>query len=657
VGRYYAAKLNALGVETVGGLLAHYPRRYLDYGHPSTVLDAVPETELCLRVRLKSKALVRTRRGQKMVVTQWFDATGRISAVWFNQEYLISQLKVDDEYFLAGRLTLDKNGRKTLSAPTLEPVERGGMFTTGLVPVYPLTEGLSSRWLQTRIGGVLDQVKVKEILPETALQEIQLLDQAAAVEKIHRPKLEQDFVTARRRLAFNELLAIQLRSILGKRAWDMKLAPRLPANQEVQQRLLSALPFELTKDQQAAVKVISADLALAKPMNRLLQGDVGSGKTVVAALAMLQALRAGYQTILMAPTQVLAAQHTETLTGWLSPFGYTPELVISGRKSMTGSPLLVGTHALLHRPALFKGGKLGLVVIDEQHRFGVLQRSELVSGKKIPHLLTLTATPIPRTIAAAVYGHLDLSFLKEKPAGRREIKTWLVPEEKRTAGFTWVKKHLKETGSAAFIICPFVEQSEKETLKNVKAATAELDKLKIVFRGLKVGLLHGRMKAEEKNKILTRFADGKLDVLVATPVVEVGVDIRRASVMIIEDAWKFGLAALHQLRGRVGRNDQEAYCLLFAGTREANSSQRLKLLEKTNDGLELAEADLKLRGEGELFGTAQSGHLDTNFISVWDDTLRRQAKDLAGSLVKKPKQAAQILADLSPTLAQTAAVN
>ncbi len=656
IGRYYHAKLARLGIETVGDLVNHFPHRYLDYGHPSLISDLVLNSDSCLRVKLYSKAVNRTRRGQLMVIGQFTDSSGKITAIWFNQEYRLNQLTVGQQYFLAGRPGLNKLNQVCLVSPSLELVERGGKFTTGLVPIYPLTEGLSSRFLQQKIDIILPQLEFKDFLPSTVLDQAGLLGLNQAYRQVHQPKHNLEIEPARKRLAFNDLLAVQLKSQLTKQNWQRKSSPQISIDAKFLNRFYQALPFTPTADQLAAIKEINADLAMSVPMNRLLQGDVGAGKTLVAAAAVLSTLNSGYQAIILAPTQVLANQHHQTLSDWLKPYGYEPVLVTGGTKANQTAALLVGTQALLHRKKLLNLHRLGLVVIDEQHRFGVLQRSEFFHLRHVPHLLTMTATPIPRTIALAMYGHLELSFLRHKPTGRLPTKTWLVPELKRVLAYQWVKREL-EQHHQAFVVCPLVEQSSSDSLKDVKAATIWYQKIKQDFSGFKVGLLHGRLKAEDKTKVLGRFASGKLSLLVTTPVVEVGVDIPQATVMIIEDAWKFGLAQLHQLRGRVGRDRAQSYCLLFSGSNEAAINQRLHLVEQTNDGLALAEADLRLRGPGEIFGISQSGHLDTNFEYFWDESLTELAKTTAVEISHRPGQARRILSLLDSSLAKSVASN
>ena len=591
-----------------------------------------------------------------MVIGQFTDSSGKITAIWFNQEYRLNQLTVGQQYFLAGRPGLNKLNQVCLVSPSLELVERGGKFTTGLVPIYPLTEGLSSRFLQQKIDIILPQLEFKDFLPSTVLDQAGLLGLNQAYRQVHQPKHNLEIEPARKRLAFNDLLAVQLKSQLTKQNWQRKSSPQISIDAKFLNRFYQALPFTPTADQLAAIKEINADLAMSVPMNRLLQGDVGAGKTLVAAAAVLSTLNSGYQAIILAPTQVLANQHHQTLSDWLKPYGYEPVLVTGGTKANQTAALLVGTQALLHRKKLLNLHRLGLVVIDEQHRFGVLQRSEFFHLRHVPHLLTMTATPIPRTIALAMYGHLELSFLRHKPTGRLPTKTWLVPELKRASAYQWVKREL-EQHHQAFVVCPLVEQSSSDSLKDVKAATIWYQKIKQDFSGFKVGLLHGRLKAEDKTKVLGRFASGKLSLLVTTPVVEVGVDIPQATVMIIEDAWKFGLAQLHQLRGRVGRDRAQSYCLLFSGSNEAAINQRLHLVEQTNDGLALAEADLRLRGPGEIFGISQSGHLDTNFEYFWDESLTELAKTTAVEISHRPGQARRILSLLDSSLAKSVASN
>ncbi|MEK9208181.1 MAG: ATP-dependent DNA helicase RecG, partial [Patescibacteria group bacterium] len=401
------------------------------------------------------------------------------------------------------------------------------------------------------------------------------------------------------------------------------------------EKFIKNLPFELTNPQKRTVGEIFLDLSSSKPMNRLLEGDVGSGKTVVAAIAIYLAYLNGFQSIFMAPTEILVQQHFRTISDLLSPLGIRVDILTSSNKGKAGSgnvDVLVGTHSVLSDKIKFE--KLGLIIIDEQQRFGVEQRAIMRKKGKNPHVLTMTATPIPRTIALTMYGDLDLSILDEMPKGRKTIKTWLVPSAKRTSGYEWIKKQIKKNGSQVFIICPFIEESE--SLTTVKAATKEFEDLKKnVFKDYKLAILHGKLKSKEKEETLKDFKNKKYDILVATPVVEVGIDIPNADVIIIEAAERFGLSQLHQLRGRVGRNDRQAYCLLFTESINGNTKQRLMAMEQTNIGAELAEMDLKLRGPGEIYGTAQHGRRFLKIADFSDFSLIKQTKTEAEKIIEK----------------------
>jgi len=487
-----------------------------------------------------------------------------------------------------------------------------------------------------------------------------------ALKMIHFPKAQNEIKQAQKRLAFDEFFLMQLQALQRRQEWQKKpLAHEFRIkNEELRiKEFIKSLPFELTNAQTRAVGEILKDLEKDVPMNRLLEGDVGSGKTVVAAVAIYAAHLNGFQSALMAPTEVLAEQHYKTISELLEPFGVKVALRTGARKVSTlNSQLstLIGTHALLFDSVQFE--KLGLVVVDEQHRFGVKQRAKLlkkVEGDKTPHLLTMTATPIPRSLALTAYGDLDLSVLDEMPPGRKEVVTWVVPNHKRAAAYRWIGEQITgvvaglvparnkaptrgattKNRTQAFVICPLIEESEAETMQSVKAATAEFERLsKEVFPDLRLALLHGKIKSKEKNETLTDFKNGKYDILVSTQVVEVGIDVPTATLMIIEGADRFGLASLHQFRGRVGRSDRQSYCLLFTESKSRPAYHRLKAMEELNDGFKLAEIDLKLRGPGEIYGVKQHGLMNLKIASLSDvkliETTRNEAKDL---LEKDPK--------------------
>jgi ATP-dependent DNA helicase RecG len=457
-------------------------------------------------------------------------------------------------------------------------------------------------------------------------------------------------VKAKERLAFEELFFIQLTATHRKSLWKKERKGNIfhiASFAKDIQKLKESLPFTLTTAQEKAVADIFLDMQRSQPMNRLLEGDVGSGKTVVAALAMYMSYLNGYQSILMAPTEILAIQHHKTISKILEPFGLEIAIRTGSKKSEIKEKqphIIIGTHAVLsHKVHL---DTVGLVVIDEQQRFGVEQRSILRKKGVHPHVLSMTATPIPRTVALTLYGDLDLSFLDEMPKGRQIIKTWVVPEKKRDAGYRWIEKQLMETKSQAFIICPFIEESENMT--TIKAATKEYERLKKqVFPKRKLGLLHGRMKEKEKHAVLVDFKNKKYDILVATPVVEVGIDIPNATIIVIEAAERFGLAQLHQLRGRVGRGDKQSYCLLFTDNPQATTKERLKALETMHNGAKLAEVDYKLRGPGEMYGISQHGRVKLKIASFGDSelmiTTKKEAENLYPHLAKYPLLSSYIL--------------
>ncbi len=566
------------------------------------------------------------------------DSTGKITVVWFNQPFLIKTLYPGRIVSLSGKVGFFSR-KLCLSSPDYEllgDIEKPTVHTGRLVPIYPETSGLSSKWIRTLMLGAFTSLNqnIPDFLPKEVLSNLSLVDQKDAVRKVHFPKNLKEAEKGRERLAFNELLNLELTSIYRKINWKKNaVANKITINHPEVNKFLNSLPFKLTDSQNTAVKEILQDLVKDYPMNRLLEGDVGSGKTVVAAAASLAVFLNGLQAVIMAPTQILANQHYETFKKLLTRFGVRISLITSdAKKSHLGrQDIFIGTHALIHKGVDFD--KVGLVVIDEQHRFGVEQRKHLVKKSGTPHVLTMTATPIPRTVALTSYGDLDLSVLTEMPKGRLKVTTWFVPETKRKGAYEWIKSQISKSGSQVFIVCPLIEDSEVETMADVKSVTTEYEKLKKIFGDFKLGLLHGRLRPTEKNKILKDFRVGKIDILVTTPVVEVGLDIPNATIMVIEAAERFGLAQLHQLRGRVGRGREKSYCLLFSNIKY---SKRLRAMEKMHSGFELAELDLKLRGPGEIFGTAQSGFPELRVASWNNYPLIKKAKDIAIDIVKNP---------------------
>lgn len=658
VGPAYAQKLEKLYISSIGDLLEHYPRLYLNYGNPLTIRDLPMGIPTVTKVRLVSLSNKLARSGKWFQQASFTDGKDFLSAMWFNQPYLAKSLHENGWYYLAGKL---EPGQKSLffMSPDIEPVTDSALHTLGFVPIYSETKGVSSKWLRSRIKVALNTIQIEDLLSDSILNFNELIGQDRALKQIHFPKDESQIKQAQLRLAFNDLLSIHLKSDLTKLAWKKQSALSIPLDTKLKNEFITSLPYSLTSDQIKAVDRILADINKPYPMNRLLQGDVGSGKTVVAAAAILATIIAGKQVILMAPTQILATQHWETLSKMLANWGIHPSLVTGQNKKRESSPLMIGTHALLFENDLIQNENLGLLIIDEQHRFGVAQRTHFLKNKITPHILTMTATPIPRTMALSLYGHLDISNLRTKPLGRLPIKTWVVGETKRKDAYQWIKDQIKTLHNQVFIVCPLIDQSESETLKDVKSVTKEYETLsKNIFPEFKVGLLHGRMKPNEKETILNDFRQQKYDILVSTPVIEVGIDIPQATIMMIETADRFGLAALHQLRGRVGRNDLQSYCLLFSSNPESESIDRLKNLENINDGLKLARLDLKLRGAGEIYGFSQSGHVDTRFGAFWNRELNMRARNTANMLTKNDSgHASNLLTQLNPKLASFSAGN
>ncbi len=631
VGPVMAGKLKTLGVETVEDLLWYAPFRYDDFSVISPIGRVRVGDAVTVRGTVDNFVNLRTKSGKNMQQAVVSDATGKIPVLWFNQLFLRNSIKKGTTISLAGKIGWFGD-KIVMQSPIFEMGDPGESLHMGrLVPVYPETAGLTSKWLRGRIHFVIGECiqQVFEYIPTSILQQYSLMDIKKAIEQIHFPISQKSADDARRRLAFDELFRMQLFANEQKRLWQTtQRAHPISAGGGLAE-IVQTLPFRLTNDQNTAIDEILSNLAQPIPMNRLLVGDVGSGKTVVAAIAMYAAHKNNLRSILMAPTQILAEQHYATLKKLFDPVGITVGLV-TGTKKITGPAVLVGTHALLNQGL----HNVGLVVIDEQQRFGVKQRIKLTDTKALtPHLLTMTATPIPRTVARAMYGNLDLSVLDQMPVGRQKIKTWVVPKEKRNNAYAWITKQMKETGGQAFIVCPFIEESE--TMQSVKAVKTEYAHLKKMFPAFDIGLLHGRLKADEKTAVLESFRTRKYAILLSTPVVEVGIDIPNAFIMLIEGAERFGLAQLHQLRGRVGRGRIASFCLLFTESDEPMVTKRLKSLETTDSGPKLAEIDLKLRGPGELFGTRQHGMPMFKVADFSDTDLIAQAHEAAKTLTKE----------------------
>jgi ATP-dependent DNA helicase RecG len=629
IGEVTAKKLGKLGIYSIFDLLFHLPFRYEDRSLISTLALCQPGEVVTVIVSLDSIKNEYTKSGKIIQKATISDPTGFSQIVWFNQPFLVRTLKTGSKLAISGKVDSFR-GTISFISPEYEVLSTDSsapqLHTGRLIPIYPETAGVTSKWLRSKINFVLTHLNVPNFIPDQfLLPTINHTSTQQALQNIHFPTQLSEVELARHRLAFDELTLLQLTSYLRKAKWvQSQLTNSIKIDARLVHDFIQRLPFTLTPSQQTSITDILQDLAQTHPMNRLLQGDVGSGKTVVAAIAAYATHLNGLNTLFFAPTTILAQQHFSTLTSLLNPFGISVELVTGHHKpkNLDRHHVIVGTHALLS-PSL-NITSVGLVVIDEQHRFGVIQRSLATnSNRGVPHVLTMTATPIPRTIALTLHADLDLSVLSEVPSGRQPVKTWVVNTSKRDSSYSWITNHLQSTHTQAFWVCPFIDPSE--TSQSVRSATLEFESLKLSFPTLRLGLLHGKLKPHEKDSILSRFRNHEFDILVTTPVVEVGIDIPNASLMVIEDANRFGLSQLHQLRGRVGRGPQKSYCLLFSPT----ITPRLKAMETHNLGSELAEIDFSLRGPGDIFGTAQHGPAQFRAVTYQDTVLFEPAKQAA----------------------------
>lgn len=632
--KMYAQRLEKLGIIKIEDFLYHIPFRYEDYSLISKINLIQAGEIVTIQGTVKDIKNQYTRRFKTLQKATVSDDTGEIEILWFNQPFLTKVLKIGDSISISGKVELDKN-KSVMITPNYEVIFNNQTIHTGrLVPIYPETRGISSKWIRRQVFNILESDnQIKDYLPEDIIKNNGLINLNDAIHEIHFPNNLEKAQKAKERLSFNELFEIQLSALIRKKTWQEKEIKKEWKIDNIKiNKFIKSISFELTNAQKNAVADILKDLSSKKAMNRLLEGDVGSGKTIVAAISIYLSFLNGFQSAFMAPTEILAKQHFKTISDLLLPLKIKVELLTSSSKIKNKDfDVLIGTHSLVYKKAEFKN--LGLIVIDEQQRFGVQQRSIIRNKGKNPHLLTMTATPIPRTVALTMYGDLDLSVLDEMPKGRVRIKTWLVPPIKRDNAYTWIDKQIKQ-GDQVFIVCPFIEESE--SMVSVKAATKEFERLKKeIFPHLKLGLLHGKLKSKEKDEILKSFKDKKIDILVSTPVVEVGIDIPNATIMLIEEADRFGLAQLHQLRGRVGRSDKQSYCLLFTQSTNPVTLERLKSLETIFSGALLAELDLKLRGPGQIYGTAQHGVPSLKVASFSDFSLIEKTKKEATKILPK----------------------
>ena len=644
VGPKTAQALAAAGLKTISDALDFLPRAYDDYSTAVNIADLQPG-KVTVKARCESVSTRIVRRGLRITTAVLADKSGKVKAVWFNQPYRETQLKSDAEFIFSGQFGMQYN-RYQINNPSVELAKEVAKTTmenaSGIQPVYKSIKNIRPKTVQDLMKNIRPIMDfLPETLPENIIQRQKLVSRSEAVKFLHAPKTHEEISRGRERLAFEELFEMILAAQFNKQEQTRLTGWKIPFNKSVVKNFVDQLPFPLTNAQRRAAWQILQDLESDHPMNRLLQGDVGSGKTVVAGLVAAEVAKAGFQTAIMAPTEILAQQHAKTLDELLSPFGVSVALLTGHVKGAARSQLLdnlasgnidvvVGTHALIQEKVAYH--KLGFVVIDEQHRFGVKQRQALLEKSDfMPHLLSMTATPIPRSLALTLYGELDISILDELPSGRQPIQTKIWSPASALKLYESIENKLAK-GRQAYVICPLIDDNPDNDKKSVEAEYNKLSKT--IFSHRRVGLLHGKLPAEEKAEVMQKFADGELDMLVSTTVVEVGVNVSNATVMLIENADNFGLSQLHQLRGRVGRGKHQSFCHLMMSGHD-KPSQRLREIEKSQDGFYLAEVDLKLRGPGEIYGKMQHGDLNLKIASLADTALIARAQAEAERFVKE----------------------
>lgn len=638
VGDVLAKKFSSLGIETIGELVEYYPRKYDDYTQITDVVRIKPGI-VTIRAVVKQVTGKYVRRGLHVTEAVASDVTGSVRLVWFNQPYRLNSLQSGKEYYIRGNFGLHYK-HLSIQSPSVELISDFPLQSARIVQTYSATKGLTSLQIQKIVRQVFSELLVlPETLPQWLVDTYKLMGRDQAVRQIHLPDSIEYLGKAKRRIAFEEVFALMLSALYNKLAIHQASAPVIPFNEDTARQFAKSLPFELTESQKKAAWQIYLDLQKKEPMNRLLEGDVGSGKTVVAVMAGLMVMLANMQVVLMAPTELLARQHAETVYRMLEPLGHTEKicLLVGGmtakQKSYAKQSIasgkagfIIGTHALLQRSIQMKS--LGLVIVDEQHRFGVAQRKKLLyQAGYMPHLLSMTATPIPRSLALTLYGEMDIALLETKPLDRKPIKTTIISPNSIQPMYRAINEQLK-LGKRVYVVSPVIDSSTT----SATAAVHTYQQYKKVFSNNRVGLLHGRLVAAEKESIMKDFVEGKVQILVTTTVVEVGVDVPDATVIVINDAERFGLAQIHQLRGRVGRSDSQSYCFLVPSDSKP-PGRRLRALETSQDGFKLAELDLEIRGPGAIYGTTQHGALDLRVAQLTDVRLISEVRQAAQAFI------------------------
>ena len=624
VGEKRAALFNKKGIKTVEDLLYFFPRTHEDRSVLKPISQCAEGETVCINATAYNDPQDRyVRRNMLITSLVVFDDSGMINIVWYNNKYIKNNLKAGGKYIFFGTVTKSKQGRLQIVAPVFEK-EGNERFTGKIVPIYPLTANLSQKIVQTTMETAIAEAgRLEEYLPEHLREKYMIAELNFSMQNIHFPIDFESYNIARTRFVFEELLVLQL-ALRERRAKNIENKGKTFADVKCIRDLTASMPFELTGAQKRTINEICRDCMSGKQMNRLVQGDVGSGKTAVAAAAIFMAVKNGYQAAMMAPTEILASQHASSLGELFETHGIKTAFLSGSTKAKEKREILakiaagvvqvvIGTHALIQENVEFKN--LGFVVADEQHRFGVEQRAKLMAKGENPHMLIMSATPIPRTLALILYGDLDISIIDELPPGRKPVKTYSVNSNMRKRVYDFIAENVKN-GMQAYVVCPLVAETEKSDLENAEELAKKLDEM---YPQIRVGLMHGKMKPKEKDEIMSGFVSGEIDLLVATTVIEVGVNVPNANIMAIENAERFGLSQLHQLRGRVGRGGEEAHCVLITDTDNELTKKRMDTMCQSNDGFYISEEDLKLRGPGDFFGTRQHGLPEMKIANLFED--------------------------------------
>lgn len=644
IGAEREKRFKKLGIETAEDLLNYYPRDYEDRTKAVLISELKEDETFVILAASKETAKTAYVRGMAITQVRVYDASGSITVVWYNQPYAKNIIKPDIMYAIIGKLTV-KNSRKQIISPDVEKIPDDEEWKGSIEPIYPLSAGLSQKVFRKTIKTVLDETEayIKDYLPMDIRKKYKLAGRQFSIKNIHEPESMENYAIARKRLVFEEFFMLQMMLLRMKSVSDGKITGAKMKKVDMKP-FFGQLTFSFTDAQNKVFNEIRKDMSSGKVMNRLVQGDVGSGKTAVAMAAAYTAVKNGFQAVMMAPTEVLAAQHLESFKTVFEPLGINTVLLTGGQKAKEKREVLekikngeadivIGTHALIQDSVEYK--KIGLVITDEQHRFGVRQRQILSDKGDNPHILVMTATPIPRTLALILYGDLDISIIDSLPPGRKEISTYAVNTSYRTRIYNFINKEI-EKGRQAYIICPMVEENEKIEAESVMEYTDKLYDTVLADRRIKY--VHGKMKSVEKDEILKSFSEGNIDILVSTTVIEVGINVPNATVMLVENAERFGLAQLHQLRGRVGRGSESSYCILVTDGKSEVTKERMKVMKSTTDGFKISEMDLKLRGPGEFFGVRQHGLPSLKIANMYTDlSILRYAQDAAVELIKNDR--------------------